>query len=121
MQSYEGDTGLPFVQIYTDDERAKWHLGERLPLVVARLVGEDIGLDKLWANARLVAAAPATAAERDRLAAEVGRLKSAIAEALEVMDYSDGNSSETRMMLGCQVLLEAVTDMKGAPDAIPPQ
>ena len=56
MQSYEGGSGLPFVQIYADDERGKWHLGERLPIVIARLVGEEIDLDELWANARLVAA-----------------------------------------------------------------
>ncbi len=40
MQSYSGD-GEPFASIYCDDDRAKIHLGERLPYVIARCPGND--------------------------------------------------------------------------------
>lgn len=57
MQSYEFGSGVAFVQIYADDERGKWHLGERLPIVVAQLRADEIPLEEVWANAHIIAAA----------------------------------------------------------------
>lgn len=53
MQSFDGDSGFPFTNIYFDDPNGKFHLGERLPGLVGRAEGKN---NK--ANACLMAAAP---------------------------------------------------------------
>lgn len=57
MQSYNMD-GKPLVNIYreAEDSRTRIHLGEHLPLVIAKCNGDDIPVDELRANARLLAA-----------------------------------------------------------------
>lgn len=41
MQSYDGETGEPFTNVYADDPNGKWHMGSRLPLVIARVLDES--------------------------------------------------------------------------------
>ena len=60
-QSYHGDTGQPFTNIYTDDDRGGKHptFGTPLPLVVAEAHGEGLPFEEEKANAELIAHAPA--------------------------------------------------------------
>lgn len=53
MVSYEGLSGEPFKNIYTDDERGGFHpkLGERLPYTVARGEGEECLENAQWIEA----------------------------------------------------------------------
>lgn len=59
MQSYDAQSGMPFWSVYVVDTRAGKHLGRDLPLIVARLPGDELADEEEGrANARLVAAAP---------------------------------------------------------------
>lgn len=67
MQSYDGNTGQPFSSVYATDDRGGIHLGKQLPLVIARVDGENIERDEEKANTRLIAAAPCLLAALKRL------------------------------------------------------
>lgn len=56
MTSYHGDGTGPFKNVYADDPDGEFHLGERLPAVVAE--ARDAAGGDCRANATLIAAAP---------------------------------------------------------------
>jgi hypothetical protein len=75
MQSYDGNTGEAFTNVYAEHENGTVHMGEKLPIVIAR------SLDESWENKEnahfiarartgLPAALETIAALRTQLAAE---------------------------------------------------
>lgn len=70
MQSFDGN-GEPFTNIYHATEKDGTHLGEALPLTIAKVFGSYKLDDK--ANARLIAAAPDLLEALKRVSDEIDR------------------------------------------------
>jgi len=89
MMSYDASGTVAFKNVYADDERGGVHLGDPMPLTVAKAVDESALYDgagakaipdaEIMTNAALIALAPALAAEVIRLRAENERLRGALA------------------------------------------
>jgi hypothetical protein len=81
MMSYDASGTVAFKNVYADDERGGVHLGDPMPLTVAKAVDESALYDgagakaipdaEIMTNAALIALAPALAAEVIRLRAEL--------------------------------------------------